>query len=221
MSASSLGPAPAPGSVPLQLPGLIACPHCDALYSIARPGHGERAVCARCHTVLIAPRRNAGLHIIALALTVLILVIAASIFPFLRIDAAGARNSVSILDAAFAFQSGMLIVLAWACAALIVLIPALRALLVIYVLVPLVLNKPPARNAVAAFRVSEALRPWSMAEIFALGCAVALIKVADLADVHMGPAFFMFAALVVVIVVQDSFMCKWSVWNALDPQTDR
>lgn len=206
---------------PQDLSEMIACPHCDALYHIARPKHGERAVCSQCHAVLIAPRKNAGLHIIALALTVLVLVIAASVFPFLRIDVSGMNNAVSILDAAFAFQSGAMILLAWACAALIVVIPAMRAFLVIYVLLPLVFDRPPARHATAAFRLSEALRPWSMAEIFALGCGVALIKIADLANVHMGPAFFMFAALVVLIVVQDSFMCKWSVWNALDPETDR
>ncbi len=68
------------------------------------------------------------------------------------------------------------------------------------------------------FSLSEALRPWSMAEIFAIGCAVALVKVVDLADVSFGPGFWMFACLVVLVVVQDNFMCRWSVWNSLSPQ---
>ena len=51
------------------LDGLIACPECDALYRAADVPHGSRATCARCHTVLIAPRRNAGMAIIALALS--------------------------------------------------------------------------------------------------------------------------------------------------------
>ena len=33
-----------------------------------------------------------------------------------------------------------------------------------------------------AFRLAEALQPWSMAEIFVIGCAVALVKIADLAE---------------------------------------
>lgn len=197
---------------------LIVCPQCDAVYRLKRPEHGERAVCSRCHTILIAPRRKAGLQIIAVSLAVVILIIAATLFPFLSIKAAGAKNSVSILDAALAFAGGPLAVLALATAALIVFVPLTRVLLSLYVLVPIVLDRPPARHATQAFRLAEALRPWSMAEIFAIGCAVALIKVVDLADVAFGPAFWMFAILVVLVVAQDSFMCRWSVWNSLDTQ---
>ena len=61
----------------------------------------------------------------------------------------------------------------------------------------------------------ERLRPWSMAEIFALGCAVSLTKIADLATVSLGPAFWMFAGLVVVTVAQDRIVDRWSVWRAI------
>ena len=71
------------------------------------------------------------------------------------------------------------------------------------------------RGAAKAFRMSEALRPWSMAEIFAIGCAVALIKITDLADVEFGPAFWMFSALALLVVLQDQVLCRWSVWTSL------
>ncbi|SIO02275.1 paraquat-inducible protein A [Rhodovulum sp. ES.010] len=196
---------------------LIACPHCDAVYRVVQPRPGERAVCARCHTVLIAPRRQAGERLIAVALTVVVLVVAATFAPFLAIEIGGRQHASSVLDAALAFVSaGPIALLALAVAALIVFIPVLRALLVIYVLTPLVLDRPPAPGAATAFRMSEALRPWSMAEIFAIGCAVALVKVSDLAQVHFGPAFWMFSGLVVLVVLQDTFMCRYSVWKSLD-----
>lgn len=195
---------------------LIVCPRCDAVYQLERPKNGERAVCQRCHKTLIAPRRNAGLRIIAVAVAVLVLIIGAAVLPFLTIDAAGNRNAVSILDAALAFSDGPMIFLALVTAGLIIFIPLMRVILTIYVLMPVVLDRPPARHAIPAFRLSEALRPWSMAEIFAIGCAVALVKVADLAQVGFGPAFWMFGALVVLVVAQDSYMCKWSVWNSLE-----
>lgn len=204
----------------LPLDDMIVCPQCDAAYSLRRPDVGERARCARCGTALITPRRKAGLQIIALSLTVAILIVAATVFPFLTITAAGTSNSVSILDAALAFSDGPLIALSLATAALIVFIPLARVLLSIYVLVPIVLDRPPARGATQAFRLSEAMRPWSMAEIFAIGCAVALVKITDLADVGFGPAFWMFCALVFLVVVQDNFLCRWSVWNSLEkPKT--
>lgn len=200
-----------------ELENLIACPKCDAVYHVEEPEMGDRAVCGRCHTVLIAPRKRAGKQIIAISLAVVVLIISATIFPFLSIRAAGVAHRSSILDAALAFSdSGLLIMLSLAVAALIVFFPVLRALLVIYVLAPVVVDRKPFPGAIRAFRVSEALRPWSMAEIFAIGCAVALVKVADLAEVHFGPAFWMFSALVVLLMVQDGFMCRYSVWKSLE-----
>ena len=203
---------------PIDIPreALIVCPKCDAAYKLARPAHGERAVCQRCHKTLIAPRRKAGSQIIAVSLAVVILIIAATVFPFLQISAAGTSNAVSILDAALSFADGPMIILALLTAALIIFVPLLRMLLTLYVLVPVVLDRPPAQYAMQAFRFSEALRPWAMAEIFAIGCAVALVKIVDLAQVAFGPAFWMFGALVVLVVAQDSFMCKWSVWDSLE-----
>jgi len=207
-------PAAAAGPQPAE--GLIACPTCDALYAERVPEHGARAVCARCHTVLIAPRPEAGLRIVALTLAVNILVTAAVFFPFLEIHAQGLGNSASLLDVATSFRSGLLVFVSVATVASIVLIPLLRTLLILYVLGPMVLNQPPRRHARGAFRLSQALRPWAMTEIFAIGCAVALVKVAGLAQLEFGPAFWMFTLLVVIVVINDTYMCTWSVWKALE-----
>ncbi|QPM91237.1 paraquat-inducible protein A [Pseudooceanicola algae] len=230
--------APADGSStrpPLRAPGgpaagaegewgdladLAACPRCDAVYRVALPRPGERAVCGRCHHVLMTPRKGAGKQIIGLSISVLILISAAACFPFLSISAAGLSSSTSVLGAALAFRGdGILALLSLALAALIVFIPALRAALTIYVLAPIVRDRPAAPHANLAFRLSESLRPWSMAEIFAIGCAVALVKVAGLAHVGFGPAFWIFAILVVLVILQDTLMCPYSVWRALDSET--
>ena len=198
------------------LEGLIACPECDALYRAAEVAPGTRAVCARCHTVLISPRRRAGMAVISLALAAVVLVAGALWFPFLRIDARGFWQDATLWEVATSFAGGPLLALSFAVAAAIVVIPLARAGLILYTLAPVVFDRPPARHAREAFRWSEALRPWSMAEIFAIGCAVSLVKIADLAQVSLGPAFWMFAALVVVTVVQDRLVCRWSVWRSIE-----
>ena len=96
------------------------------------------------------------------------------------------------------------------------LIPLLRTLLLLYVLVPVVFDRPPARHARHAFRLAQEIKPWAMTEIFAIGCAVALVKISDLAQLGFGPAFWMFAVLVVIVVINDSYMCTWSVWESLE-----
>lgn len=194
---------------------LIVCPRCDAAYQVARPAHDQRAVCQRCDAVLINPRRKAGVQIVAISCAIVILLLAAAVFPFLSVHAGGVQNSVSVLETALAFRDGWLVMLSLVMVFLIFIIPLLRVVLSIYVIAPMVFDRPAAPHAAHVFRLAEALRPWSMAEIFAIGCAVALIKISALVDVSFGPAFWMFAVLVVLVVVQDGIICRWSVWNAL------
>jgi paraquat-inducible protein A len=42
------------------------------------------------------------------------------------------------------------------------------------------------------------------------------VKVVDLARVEIGPAFWMFSALVLITLLQDTFTCRWTIWKALD-----
>lgn len=198
------------------LENLIACPSCDALYRAVAPESGERATCGRCHHVLIAPITGAVLRIVALALTVLILLISALFLPFLKVEAAGLSNSSSVIQAALSFSRAHMVFLSMITLGFIIFIPLARAMLLVYVLAPLLFHRPPLPGARRAFRWTEEMRPWSMAEIFVIGVGVALVKVADMAHVQFGAAFWLFAALVVITVLQDGYLCRWSVWEALD-----
>lgn len=197
---------------------LIGCPNCDKLYRVPTLADGERATCTRCHTVLIAPRATALTHILALSLANLILVIAATFYPFLSIDASGIGNAVSLLDVATSFGSGILVIASVTSVAMIVLAPLMRMLLVCYVVAPLSIDRAPLPKAKAAFRLAEDLKPWAMTEIFIIGCAVALVKVAGLARLEFGVAFWMFIALSVFVLFVDRTLCFWSIWTALDRQ---
>ena len=57
-----------------------------------------------------------------------------------------------------------------------------------------------------------------MAEIFIVGVSVALIKVSGIATVTFGPAFWAFAGLVVITVLKDQLICRFSIWQALEKQ---
>jgi paraquat-inducible protein A len=196
--------------------GLFACPSCDLLHVDPEAGEDCTVRCLRCHAVLLAPRSGAFTKVFVLAVTALILMVAAVWFPFLDLQVAGLTNKTSLLDAIFAFSSGNLLPLSFAVAALIVLIPALRFAAVAYTLWPLLHNRPPFRHARASFRLAEGLRPWAMAEIFIVGVAVALVKVAGLASISIGPAFWAFCALVVVAALHDNLMCRWTIWKSLE-----
>lgn len=195
---------------------LIGCPNCDLLYRVKPIADGERATCHRCHTLLIAPNGAAYARVLALSLANLVLVIAAVYHPFLEINAAGIGNRVSLLDVATSFGSGLLIAVSVASVAVIVLVPLMRMALVTYVVAPLARGRTPHAHAKAAFRLAEDMKPWAMTEIFAIGCAVALVKVAGLAQLHFGPAFWMFLALSIFVLFVDRSLCFWSIWTALE-----
>ena len=196
--------------------GLIACPRCDTLHVEVELTDGEIARCRRCNNVLAKPRSGAFVQLIALSFTSMVLMIGAVFFPFLEISRMGFGNVTSLFGVALAFADGILLPLVLAVLAMIVGLPVFRAFLLLYTLVPLAQGLPPRRHAADAFRISEALRPWSMAEIFVIGTSVALVKVAGLANVHLGPAFWAFCGLIFVSLASRAFMCQTAIWDAIE-----
>ncbi|WP_322894303.1 MULTISPECIES: paraquat-inducible protein A [unclassified Yoonia] len=198
------------------LDDLVACPQCDTLHQAQNLPEGSRACCQRCGQVLMSTQGTAVARIIALALTAFVLMIAAISFPFLSLNAGGAQNATSVIDAVLAFKDGLAFPLAVAVAFFIVVLPLMRLAALIYALGPLVADRRPHPGARFAFGLAERLRPWSMAEIFIVGVTVALIKVAGMATVTIGPAFWAFAGVVVITILKDQLICRYSIWEALD-----
>lgn len=210
-----LNPLPA---APDRLTELMACPRCDALHRVEALEETQRAECARCGTILIAPPARSFLHVIALAFTAMILMFGAMFFPFLKISAQGLSHDSSIFGAAMAFSDGIVAPLSLAVMLMIVALPVIRFAALIYVLWPLANGRSAWPRAQRLFRLAEELQPWSMAEIFIIGTAVALVKVAGLATVSLGPAFWAFCALIIVTALKNSFLSKWTIWQAIEQQ---
>jgi paraquat-inducible protein A len=209
----------APAIDPATLKDLVACPSCDTLHRLPDVGVDQRARCVRCHRVLINPRDSAMTKIVMLALTATVLMFAAIAFPFLSLQSHGLSQRSSIIDVILAFSQGLMLPLSFAVAALIVVLPLLRLMAILYVMAPMAIGWAPAKGAVAAFRLADALKPWAMAEVFIVGVAVAVVKVSGLAHLSMGPAFWAFAALVLVTVLNDTFMCRLTIWRTLEART--
>jgi paraquat-inducible protein A len=202
--------------IPLDADGLMACPHCDALHVAADPPEGGRLRCRRCHAVLITDRPRALDRTLAAALATVILMAGAMLFPFLELSTFGIHRNASVLDAALAFSNGLMIPLAIAVGMLIIVLPLIRALALAYVVLPLRLGRPPAPGAEEAFRLAGRLKPWAMAEIFIIGVIVALVKVAGMAAITLGPAFWALAILVLLVALESASLCEWSIWRMLE-----
>ncbi len=198
---------------------LIACPNCDLLHAARQISEGERLRCARCGTKLASSRPNAIDRLLASAVTNAILIAGALFFPFIQLDGGGTRQSATLIDAVSAFGGGLTTPLVLVVAAFIIVIPFMRASALIYTLWPLRFGRAPYQGAARAFRFANILKPWSMAEIFIIGVVVALVKIAGIAQVSLGPAFWMLTAIVLVLLLENHNFCRWTIWQTLGKHT--
>ncbi|PWJ22314.1 paraquat-inducible protein A [Jannaschia seohaensis] len=203
-------------------PDMVCCPVCDALHHLTRePATGEKARCIRCGTVIANGKPQAILHIVVLASTALVLMTIVVFYPFLELRTGVFDSRASVFETVMSFSQGIMAPLSIAVAAFVIVLPVARLGLLIWALGPLSVDRTPWPGAARALRYAEILKPWAMAEIFMVGVAVALVKLADLATLSMGPAFWSFAAIVIITALKDTQMSKHSVWTALDTATRR
>ena len=201
---------------PIPAPSLICCPVCDVLHEMPEVAAGERARCVRCGTTLARDRPGAIRLAVVLALTALILMSIVVFYPFLQLRQGVFTAKASVFDTVTSFSGGVMAPLSLAVALFVVILPVLRSAFVVWALGPLTLGARPLPGARPVLRWAERIRPWAMAEIFMVGVAVALVKLADLATLTMGPAFWSFAAIVAITAVKDTQLSGHHVWTALD-----
>lgn len=200
---------------------LVCCPVCDALHEVGEVPAGMRLRCVRCGTLIAVDRPEAIVRIVILALTSLILMTIVIFYPFLELRNGVFDSRASVFETAMSFNRGIMAPLSIAVTLFVIVLPIARLAALVWALGPLSVEAAPFPGAAFALRLAETLRPWAMAEIFMVGVAVALVKLADLATLSMGPAFWSFGAIVFITALQDTQMSKHSIWTALDSATQR
>ncbi len=196
-------------------PAYIACPHCDTLHRFSDDELISRTRCASCGYRLTLGKSEAIIRVVSLALTSTILMGIVLFTPFLSLNAGSFASSASVVDVIFGFSTGIMVPLAFAVLCFIVVAPVLRSLALVYALAPSLAGLKNSIGAEYALRLAFSLKPWAMAEIFMVGVAVALVKIAGLATIETGVAFWAFVLLVLLNAFQDTFMCRNTLWASL------
>jgi paraquat-inducible protein A len=194
---------------------LIGCPVCDAVYRFGPELSDQATQCSRCGHTLTFGKKAALARIVSLSATNVALLAMVLFLPFLELHAGRFASTASITDVVVGLSSGIMVPLAVAVLAFILMLPLSRLLLLIYALGPIAFGRRNLPFAAQALRATFVLRPWAMAEIFMVGVAVALVKLAGLATIAIGPAFWIFALFVVLNIYQDTLMCRHTLWAEL------
>ncbi|MBB4659273.1 paraquat-inducible protein A [Parvularcula dongshanensis] len=194
---------------------LLACPACDALHSRPALDEGEVAHCVRCHAVILARKHRSVDRVVPAAAAALLAYLVAVTFPFVGVSEAGLANQISVIDAVVALAEGRLGLLAVVLGVFTLAFPLWMIVSLLMVTVPIRLGRPAPRYAAAELKVVRRLAPWAMAEIFLVGTAVSLVKVAGLAHLSFGPAFLGLLATVVLLAMATVYLCEDTIWAAV------
>lgn len=198
---------------------MVGCAVCDAIYGLRAELSDQPTQCTRCGNRLTFGKRAALVRLVSLSATNVALLAMVLFLPFLELRAGQFDNKASVIDVVLGFSSGPMVPLAIAVLAFILMLPLGRFVLLIYALGPIAGGARNLPHAARALRMAFALKPWAMAEIFMVGVAVALVKLADLATIAIGPAFWIFALVVLLNAYQDTLMCRHTLWTALTCNT--
>ena len=174
-----------------------ACHECDALQRKVPLQSGGMARCWRCGAVLYRRRRYGLDATLALTLAAAVLFVLANALPLVSLELQGQENAISLWGAVGTLWDQEVELLALLVFATTMALPALDLGAMLWLLVPLVLQRrPPAGMRV--LRALQVIRPWGMVEVFMLGVLVALVKLAHIATVEPGLALWSFGSLIVV-----------------------
>ena len=187
-----------------EVPDLIACEGCDALYTRPLLQRREIARCARCGTELERHPGGKAERMLPLTIASLVLFAIANAFPIVEIELGGSTSRTTLLGAVIALAIGDRALVAAIVLATTILFPLLQLTVLFYLLMPSREPGPPA-GFDWLVRAIQSVRPWGMIEVFLLGVLVAIIKLSSMAIIVAGPALWAFVALTLLLTAILSF----------------
>jgi paraquat-inducible protein A len=199
----------------INLDGLIACPECDFLMAKIATEKNHNASCPRCHYVLYRYRKHATDKSLALVLTALLLFVPANFLPIMKLNMLGKQSYDTVWSAVVGLYNADMRAVAGLVLLCSLIIPLLKLVCQLWVLVSLK-GYSGQPLACTLLRWYQHLREWGMWEIYLLGIFVSMVKIGDVAELHLGIGLFCFIALLIVQVGLEATMSLQQFWHDLE-----
>ncbi len=194
---------------------LIACHECDLLHRVKPLPEKTKARCTRCGSLLYVHYPETVDRTLACAITGLVLLVIANVYPFLSLESQGTVLETTLITGALILSEQNMAGLAMLVLFTSLLIPCVLLGALVYVLWPMKRgHRLPVSRRI--FRLALTLRPWSMTEVFLLGILVSVVKLARMATIIPGTALFSFLALVFVLAAVNVFLDPRTIWEKMD-----
>jgi paraquat-inducible protein A len=191
---------------------VIVCPSCDLAHRAGMEPASERTRCARCLAYLQRPENGSLDTAIALTVAALVLFLLSNAYPLVAIQSNGSTRSATLIGAALGLYRQEHAGLAALVFITTVVGPLLQIASLLYLLIPLRRRRQaPGQNTV--FRLLAQVRPWTFIEVFMLGALVALVRVANYAEVIPGVALWSCALLMLTLAALTSRTSPGQFWR--------
>ena len=198
----------------LPLDELVACHECDLLMRKPHLALGEKAQCPRCGYELYAHRHNVVERSLALVIAALLLYVPANFLPIMQLNLLGQATQDTVWSGVVGlFDTGMqgIAVVVFLCS---MGIPLLKLLCQLAVLLSIRLNIGRSYGLLI-YRIYHHLKDWGMLEVYLMGVLVAIVKLADMAELSLGLGLTCFVSLLLVQVWLEVVMSPHQIWQAL------
>ena len=192
----------------------VTCPDCDLLQNVPELAPGDKARCSRC-ACTVAMRMAEPIDLpLALTITAAIVFVVTNTSSLMSLSAVGRSASTTIIGGArdmWLEGEKITAVIVAFCA---VIAPASYLLCMLTVL--LGVRRPPAPPWVGEMLCgAEFMSKWSMNEVMMLGILVALIKIAELANVEAGIGMYGMCTLVILFPAIMASFDPEEIWQRI------
>lgn len=194
-----------------EVPDLLACEACDAVFRRSAPDRNEVARCSCCGAELERDMSAYSTRVLPLAIASLFMYVIANAFPIVEMELQGIASRTTLIGSVFFLNAEGMPFVASLVLATTILFPLIQLLALVYLLISVTrFGYHPAFNLLA--RLIQILQPWVMVEVFLLGAIVALVKLTSMATVLPGIALWAFGALTILLAAVSSFNPRY-IWR--------
>ena len=198
-----------------QTDGWIACHACDRMHDVSTLKNGDKACCRGCGEHLTTYREDLYSRVLAFAFASLVFLLIGFLYPFLSFKSSGLECVMSLPQGVMRLYEEGMPGLAAVVALVIGVIPSGLLIMAIGLAVALQFGWRASWVPLVA-KLLFKLRVWSMAEVFMLGVIVSLIKIAHMATVVIGVAFWAYAAFAILFSMVLGSLDAYQVWKRIE-----
>ena len=194
---------------------LTACHGCDLLVEKQDMLPGNKAICPRCGSPLYEPKSDTVNRTLAVVITGLILFVPANFLPILTMTVLGQTSDNTLIAGVIGlYREGYywvsFLVLCFSMAA-----PLLKLFSLLIVLFHVKFHVY-SRHLAVLFRFCGMLNEWAMVEVYMVAILIAVIKLGDMAKVHIGLGLCCFVGLLLTSTLASVNLDEDQMWEAIE-----